>query len=83
MNPDLVCVLALQDERVRRQRIQNRSGNEATDTFESLPEEFQTSMQSGYVRYAGANNINVIDASKSPAAVQADIWRQVEPLFAK
>lgn len=81
MAPDLVCILALQSERIRKERINSRGPLEKADTFESLPDEFQANMQNGYVRFAEDNNINLIDASQTPKRVQADIWKQIVPLL--
>lgn len=81
MNPDLVCILALQNERIRRQRIIDRSGSDDSDTFESMPEEFQTNMQSGYVRFAEDNGTILINASKPKKDVQRDLWSHVSKLI--
>lgn len=85
MSPDLVCILALKSERVRRARIANANrGTDSTlDTFESMPEEFQQSMQNGYVRFAEDNGIEIISADPSREEVQAALWSKVEPLLYK
>lgn len=82
MNPDLVCILALQSERVRRARLAGRDDNSDADTFESMPEEFQQNMQNGYVRFAEDNGIEIVSADPSPDEVQQAIWSKIEPILA-
>ena len=81
MDPDFICVLALKDEVKRQHRIITRAENSEGDTFESMPVDFQTSMQSGYIRYAQERGAPVIDAERSPDVVQAEIWKHVERLL--
>lgn len=83
MSPDLVCILALKSERERRNRIANanRGIDSSLDTFESMPEEFQQSMQNGYVRFAEDNGLEIISADPSREEVQAALWSKVEPLL--
>jgi len=83
MNPDLVCILALQDERIRRERLRNSSRimSSELDTFESMPEEFQQNMQTGYVRFAEDNSIELIDASDTPENIEQVLWSKLQPLL--
>jgi len=81
MDPDFICVLALKNEAVRMQRIEQRSNDSHLDTFESKPEQFQTSMQQGYIRYAEAKGVSVIDASRPKDEVFAAIWQHVKKLL--
>ena len=81
MNPDFICVLALKDEVKRQKRIIGRSEDSRTDTFESMPVDFQTAMQNGYIHYAEERGVPVIDAERPRDAVQADIWEHVERLL--
>lgn len=81
MTPDLVCILALKNENVRQSRINNRSGLDNQDTFESMPAEFQESMQNGYVRFGNDYGIEITDASRSQKDVQNALWRQVMTLL--
>jgi len=81
MTPDLVCILALQNEEVRQMRITGRSEDSHKDRFESKPPEFQSAMQDGYVRYAHETGAPIIDAGQSEDAVFKDIWRHVEHLL--
>jgi dTMP kinase len=83
MSPDLVCILALQNEQVRAARLTGRGESQHTDTFESKPEQFQRDMQTGYVRFAADNGINVIGADGSPDEVFETIWAQVSATLAK
>ena len=81
MNPDLEIILALYSEEARQQRIMNRSSDHKNDTFESLPESFQRSVQAGYLKYADEKGLTPIDASKNPDEVAKQIWAQVEKLL--
>lgn len=79
--PDLVCILALQNEVDRRQRLVSRGTSAGKDTFESMPEEFQQNMQNGYVQFARDNDIVITPADGTPDEVEALIWQQVCGLF--
>lgn len=81
MNPDLLVILALQNERVRKERMKSRDNRHESDTFESMPEEFQTGMQNGYVTYALENNVEIIDASQTQDEVFEQLWTRVEPIL--
>lgn len=81
MQPDLVCILALQNEAVRQARMRSRANDSHIDAFESQPPQFQSAMQDGYLRYAERTGIPVIDAGRSEEEVFADIWRRVEVLL--
>ena len=83
MNPDLLVILALQSERARRERMQTRDTRHETDTFESMSEEFQTGMQNGYVTYAAANNVSILDASQTKDVIQEQLWEKIEPIVLK
>ena len=81
MTPDLLLILALKSERARRQRLESRDGQHNTDTFESMPEEFQTGMQNGYVSYAEEHDISILDASQTKKDVFDQIWTRVEAVL--
>lgn len=81
MSPDFVAILALQNETVRRERMSHRGTDATLDTFESMPESFQTGMQNGYVQYAEATGIEIIDASRDKDEVFASLWKSAERLF--
>jgi len=81
MTPDLLIILALQNEVVRKKRLSERDQNSSLDTFESMPEQFQHEMQGGYVRFASDNNIAIIDADQTPEMVNAAIWKQINQLL--
>ena len=81
MTPDLLIILALQNEVVRKRRLSERDQNSSLDTFESMPEQFQHEMQGGYVRFASDNNIAIIDADQTPEMVNAAIWKQINQLL--
>lgn len=82
INPDLVCILALQDESIRRARMVNRSHESSQkDTFESMPTEFQENMKDGYVKFAEAEELPIIDAGQTPDQVFDDIWTHVQQLL--
>lgn len=81
MSPDLVCILAITNEQVRKQRIMQRGDESYQDTYESKPEAFQYNMQDGYVRYAKENGILLIDAGQTKDAVFQAIWTEVQKLL--
>jgi len=83
MNPDMVFILAMQDEVERRKRLDAAQRNRSMDrdTLESMPAEFQANMQSGYIRFADDNNIPTTDASGTPDEVEALIWDQVKKVL--
>jgi len=81
MNADLICILGLKDEIERRHRIVNRAANHEGDTFESMPPEFQTAMQTGYVQYAEENGLTIIRADGTPDEVEMRILRETIKMF--
>jgi dTMP kinase len=82
MEPNLICILALEDEIIRRKRLGIRSSTASQlDTFESMDQEFQDRMQTGYIRFAEDNNLRLVDASKSIQQVESSIWKQTELLL--
>ncbi len=81
MQPDLVCILALQSEHARRERLRNRGTDSNIDTFESMSDEFQQNMQNGYVRFAKDSNIRLTSADGAPIDVERRIWRKARGLF--
>jgi dTMP kinase len=80
MNPDLALILAV-DDQTREERIANRGSLEKPDAFESLGDDFQARLNSGYLRVAETHGLTIIDASQSPEDVSNDIWLHVEPLI--
>ena len=81
MAPDFVAILALKKEKARKTRLANRSITDSTaDTFESKPEEFQTSMQSGYVQLAHDHGIELLDAEGSRTRVFRRILKSTQHL---
>jgi dTMP kinase len=81
MTPDLLIILALKSERSRRERMQARDSRHETDTFESMPEEFQTGMQNGYVSFAESHDVPILDASQTKEQVFDQIWEKVEAVL--
>jgi dTMP kinase len=82
MNPDFAGILAIEDELARRRRLENRlATNVLLDTFESLPADFQDSMQAGYVEFGEKRGIPIINAGQPKVKVFADLLRHVEPLL--
>ena len=81
MNPDLLLILALKSERARRERMKSRDDLHETDTFESMPEDFQIGMQNGYVSFAEAHEVPILDASQSKEEVFDHIWTRVEAIL--
>jgi dTMP kinase len=82
MTPDFAAILALKSERARRQRLDNRlETNVQKDTFESLPAEFQNSMQLGYVRFAEDRGLLLIDADGTQNEVLERIVHHADPLL--
>ncbi len=83
MSPDLVCILAIKKEAERQKRLHNaqRSRGSDQDTFESMPESFQQSMQDGYVQFANDNAIEITDATGTPDEVTQLIWQKISPLL--
>ena len=81
MTPDLMCILALKNEQVRRSRIQGRGTDATADTFESMPDDFQERMQFGYIDFAEKNGLQPVDATRDQDAVFDDIWEQTETLL--
>jgi dTMP kinase len=82
MEPDYVCILAMKNERERRQRLMSRSAEDSEkDTFESMGDAFQQKMKNGYVRFARDNGIRLTSADGAPTDVERRIWRKVRGLF--
>ena len=82
MTPDFVVILALKKETARKTRLANRAiSDSAADTFESKPDEFQTSMQSGYVQLAQDLGIKLLDAGGSRTRVFRRILKSTEHLI--
>lgn len=82
MYPNFVAILAIKEEAARRARMVGRDASaSALDTFESKPDSFQDSMQSGYLQLAKDRHVPVIDASGSRLEVFGRIIDKVAPLF--
>ncbi len=82
MTPDFAAILAIKSERKRRLRLVGRADTVVEkDTFESMPAEFQSSMQSGYVQFAEQRGIHLFNASQSKVNVFRDVLKKVEPLL--
>lgn len=81
LEPDLTIILTLHDETTRKGRISERGEVKRPDTFESMPDDFQSRVIDGYERYAKQRGYPVIDASKSLDEVETEIWQHVEPLL--
>ena len=81
MNPDFVAILAMFDEAERRQRMQGRGTDANLDTFESKPQEFQASMQDGFVQVAKNKGIELINASQTRVRIYSELFNGVRPLL--
>lgn len=77
MNPDLAVVLSL-DHETRVKRIGQRGELESPDTFESRPDNFQDSVNEGYLAIAKERNLPVIDAGQTPEQIHVDILRYLK-----
>ena len=77
MHPDLELILTLEDEDIRKNRIDGRGELEQPDTFESRSSGFQSKVNNGYIDFAGEKNLETIDASRDIDAVEQDIWQKV------
>lgn len=80
LEPDLTLILAVGDD-VRSGRIAERGELADPDTFESMPDEFQERLNSGYIDLAKRRGFELIDASGSEDDVERIIWQRVEPLL--
>ncbi|MEK7621113.1 MAG: dTMP kinase [Patescibacteria group bacterium] len=80
ISPDFICVLSLQNEIERTERIGQRGELENPDTFESRGDDFQQDVERGYLEVADQWGIPVIDASGTKAQINDKIWRHIEPL---
>lgn len=79
LQTDLTCILHV-DDTTRNERIVKRGELDKPDTFESKDQAFQGAVNNGYQVYAKANNLPVIDASRSIHAIHQDIWHLVQTL---
>lgn len=81
LTPDLTVILAMQGLESRRARIAQRGQLANPDTFESMPDDFQARIETGYIDFATSHGIDIIDASQSRDQVRADIWQKVQLLL--
>jgi dTMP kinase len=82
MSPDKVIILTLGDESTRKSRLGGRSAHDQKhDTFESMPDDFQTKMQKGYEDYAAIHDLDVINASQPIEAVQDEVQSIIQKLI--
>lgn len=82
LNPDKIVILTLGNESTRRARLGERSAHDQHhDTFESMPDDFQTRMQSGYENYAVKHNLDTVNASQNIESIAQDIQKIVTTLF--
>ena len=77
MTPDFACILTMDDESKRLERIHQRGELENPDTFESRGDQFQTKVNYGYLQIAERYNLPIIDASQSIEMVHTQIIRQL------
>jgi dTMP kinase len=74
--PDITLVLDL-DLQTANERLKNRPpAPDGVDRMEQQPPEFYEAVRAGYLKLAAAtpSRIHLINASKSPAEIEADIW---------
>src|SRR5690606_9699539 len=69
MHPDILCVLALESELTRRERLNDR-GIEKKDRFESLPEDFQERVKKGYIDFAQKHKLPILPADGTPDEIE-------------
>lgn len=74
MTPDLAAILNLDDTTERDKRIDDRGQLARPDTFESRPEDFQTSVRHAYLDIAQNHNIPVISANDTKDKVTYQLW---------
>lgn len=77
LTPDLIMVLALNDELARTGRIAARGELQSVDIFESRSLDFQEAMQNGYILYSKEHNIPIINASGLREDVHSQIVRLI------
>lgn len=74
LTPDKVVILTLGNEDTRKSRLGIRSAHDQHhDTFESMPDDFQTKMQDGYEKFAHEHILDLLDATKSIDDIQQEI----------
>lgn len=82
LNPDKIIILTLGDETTRLARLGERSAHDQHhDTFESMPDDFQTRMQNGYEDYAMQHSLDIVNASRDIESISQDIQTIVTTLF--
>lgn len=82
LNPDKIIILTLGDETSRLSRLGERSAHDQHhDTFESMPDDFQTRMQNGYQEYALEHGLDIVNASQPINVVSSEIIKIVKQLF--
>ncbi len=81
LTPDLTLILTLNNDSLRTGRIAKRGKLDRPDTFESMPDDFQSRVQEGYIDFAEKRGIELVDASSDIDEVEGEIWSRVEKLL--
>jgi len=82
MTPDLTGVFAIQDEKKRQERLKDRVGIDSEkDYFDSMPPEFHSAGNLGYIALAKARHLPLIDAAQSEDTVHQNFLVHVRPLL--
>jgi dTMP kinase len=81
LHPDIVIILDLANQDLRKSRIDTRVSEHKVDTFESKTDDFQTAMQQGYVEFAHSQHIPIIDAGQKPQEVHTAIMTEINTLL--
>lgn len=80
MNPDLAIILNLDDAEERQRRIGVRGDLSKPDTFESRPEDFQTTVREAYLDIATSRNLPIVSANQHTDDVTEELWGYVQDL---
>lgn len=79
MNPDIVLILDLDDEKERTKRISSRGKLEKPDTFESKDDTFQTKVRNAYINIAKSRNIPIVSAAQTVDEINQELWDYIIP----
>ena len=79
MTPDLSLILAIEDNNVRRSRLQGRDDLSQKDRFESMGDDVQATINAAYLKLARKLGVKVIDATMSQAQVRDEVIQRSVP----
>lgn len=82
INPDYVCVMALNNECERAARINKRGPLDIPDAFESKDKTFQDRVTQGYIDICTKRGVPIIPADGNVDEVSQLIWDEIRPLLA-